>query len=136
MKATIMLPSGNVCAKNWQPIVSPLRLKKSLSTCSPELTQIRCPMLARFASRGSAAWSVGDEHQAVTTMKTGTRMFCFQVLEVLADLELDCACGKRVSDMKYHEAAIEVLKVAKRPLTAREITDRAIKRGLITPSGK
>ena len=38
--------------------------------------------------------------------------------------------------MRYHEAAIEVLKVAKRPLTVQEITDRAIKGGLITPRGK
>lgn len=38
--------------------------------------------------------------------------------------------------MRYFEAAIEVLKVAKQPLTAQEITDRAIKGGLITPNGK
>lgn len=38
--------------------------------------------------------------------------------------------------MKYHEAAIEVLKAAKRPLTVQEVTDRAIERGLIAPSGK
>jgi len=38
--------------------------------------------------------------------------------------------------MKYHEAAIEVLKTAKRPLTVEEITDQAIKSGLITPRGK
>ena len=38
--------------------------------------------------------------------------------------------------MRYSEAAVEVLKAAKRPLTVREITDQAIERGLITPSGK
>jgi hypothetical protein len=38
--------------------------------------------------------------------------------------------------MRYYEAAIEVLKAAKRPLTVREITDQAIKRGLIRPKGK
>jgi HB1, ASXL, restriction endonuclease HTH domain len=38
--------------------------------------------------------------------------------------------------MTYYVAAIEVLKAAKHPLTAQEITDRAIKRGLITPSSK
>jgi hypothetical protein len=38
--------------------------------------------------------------------------------------------------MKYYEAALQVLKSARHPLTTREITDRAIERGLITPSGK
>jgi hypothetical protein len=38
--------------------------------------------------------------------------------------------------MRYHEAAIAVLKTAKRPLTAQEITDQAVEGGLITPSGK
>jgi len=38
--------------------------------------------------------------------------------------------------MTYYEAALEVLRSARHPLTTREITDRAIKRGLITPSGK
>jgi hypothetical protein len=38
--------------------------------------------------------------------------------------------------MRYHEAAIEVLKAAERPLTVQEITDQAIEGGLITPSGK
>ena len=38
--------------------------------------------------------------------------------------------------MTYYEAAIEVLRAAKRPLTAQEITCRAIETGLITPKGK
>jgi HB1, ASXL, restriction endonuclease HTH domain len=38
--------------------------------------------------------------------------------------------------MRYHEAAIEVLKAAKHPLTVQEITDQAIEGGLITPTGK
>ena len=38
--------------------------------------------------------------------------------------------------MTYYEAAIEVLRAAKAPLTAQEITNRAIEKGLITPSGK
>lgn len=38
--------------------------------------------------------------------------------------------------MTYYEAAIEVLRAAGRPLTAREITEEALKRRLITPSGK
>jgi hypothetical protein len=38
--------------------------------------------------------------------------------------------------MTYYEAAIEVLRAAKRPLTTQEITNRAIEKGLITPSGK
>jgi hypothetical protein len=38
--------------------------------------------------------------------------------------------------MTYYEAALQVLRSARHPLTAREITDRAIERGLITPHGK
>ena len=38
--------------------------------------------------------------------------------------------------MTYYEAALQVLLGAKRPLTAREITDEALERGLITPKGK
>jgi hypothetical protein len=38
--------------------------------------------------------------------------------------------------MTYYEAALEVLRSVRRPLTTREITDQAIQRGLITPSGK
>lgn len=38
--------------------------------------------------------------------------------------------------MGYYEAALQVLRSAKRPLTAREITDQAIERGLIAPAGK
>jgi len=38
--------------------------------------------------------------------------------------------------MTYYDAALEVLRSARRPLTAREITERAIKNGLITPRGK
>lgn len=36
----------------------------------------------------------------------------------------------------YYEAAIQVLRAARHPLTAREIAARAIETGLITPSGK
>lgn len=38
--------------------------------------------------------------------------------------------------MTYYEAALQVLRSAKDPLTTREITDRAIERGLIRPQGK
>jgi hypothetical protein len=38
--------------------------------------------------------------------------------------------------MTYYEAALEVLRSARHPLTTREITDRAIERGLLTPRGK
>ena len=38
--------------------------------------------------------------------------------------------------MTYYDAALEVLRCAQRPLTAREITNQAIERGLITPVGK
>jgi HB1, ASXL, restriction endonuclease HTH domain len=38
--------------------------------------------------------------------------------------------------MKYYEAAIEVLKAAKRPLTVEEITNQAVEAGLIAPHGK
>lgn len=38
--------------------------------------------------------------------------------------------------MTYYEAALKVLRAARHPLTAREITDRAIKKRLITPKGK
>jgi hypothetical protein len=36
----------------------------------------------------------------------------------------------------YYEAAIQVLRFAQRPLTVREITARAIEKGLITPAGE
>lgn len=39
-------------------------------------------------------------------------------------------------DMTYYDAALEVLRSARRPLTTREIADQAIQRGLITPRGK
>ena len=38
--------------------------------------------------------------------------------------------------MTYFEAALTVLRHAKRPLTAREIVAAAIKKGLIVPKGK
>jgi hypothetical protein len=38
--------------------------------------------------------------------------------------------------MTYYEAALQVLRSARHPLTTREITDSAIERGLITPTGK
>lgn len=38
--------------------------------------------------------------------------------------------------MTYFEAALQVLKSSREPLTAREITERAIERGLIVPRGK
>jgi len=40
------------------------------------------------------------------------------------------------SYMTYLEAALQVLRSAKRPLTTREITEQAIKLGLISPRGK
>lgn len=38
--------------------------------------------------------------------------------------------------MTYYEAALQVLRAAKRPLTGREITEEAVARGLIKPMGK
>lgn len=38
--------------------------------------------------------------------------------------------------MTYYEAALQVLRSARYPLTTRQITDRAIEMGLITPRGK
>ena len=38
--------------------------------------------------------------------------------------------------MTYYEAALRVLRSVQRPLTSREITDQALKRGLIAPVGK
>jgi hypothetical protein len=38
--------------------------------------------------------------------------------------------------MTYYEAALQVLRSVRHPLTTREITDQAIERGLITPRGK
>jgi hypothetical protein len=43
---------------------------------------------------------------------------------------------EQVKNMTYHEAARQVLRYAGHPLTIREITDRAIEKGLITPNGK
>jgi hypothetical protein len=38
--------------------------------------------------------------------------------------------------MTYYEAALEILRSARRPLTTREVTDLAITQGLIGPVGK
>jgi HB1, ASXL, restriction endonuclease HTH domain len=38
--------------------------------------------------------------------------------------------------MTYFEAALEVLKTARKPLSLREITERALERGLVVPQGK
>jgi hypothetical protein len=38
--------------------------------------------------------------------------------------------------MTYYEAALQILRSVQKPLTTREITDRALERGLITPRGK
>jgi hypothetical protein len=38
--------------------------------------------------------------------------------------------------MTYYEAALQVLRSARHPLTTREITDRALEKGLIKPYGK
>jgi len=38
--------------------------------------------------------------------------------------------------MTYYEAALQVLRSVGHPLTSREITDRALERGLIAPRGK
>jgi hypothetical protein len=38
--------------------------------------------------------------------------------------------------MTYYQAAIEVLRTAQRPLSAREIADQALERGLIRTHGK
>jgi hypothetical protein len=38
--------------------------------------------------------------------------------------------------MTYLEAAIQILKASRRPLTTRELTERAIARQLIAPRGK
>lgn len=38
--------------------------------------------------------------------------------------------------MTYFEAALQILKSSQRPLTTREVTDRALEQGLIVPRGK
>jgi hypothetical protein len=38
--------------------------------------------------------------------------------------------------MTYYEAALQILRFARHPLTTREITDQALERGLITASSK
>jgi HB1, ASXL, restriction endonuclease HTH domain len=38
--------------------------------------------------------------------------------------------------MTYYEAALQVLRSTQRPLTTREVTEHAIRSGLITPRGK
>jgi hypothetical protein len=38
--------------------------------------------------------------------------------------------------MTYVEAALQILKASRKPLTTREITERALERGLIVPRGK
>jgi len=38
--------------------------------------------------------------------------------------------------MTYYEAAIQILRSAKRPLTARQIFEQAVEKGLVTTSGK
>jgi HB1, ASXL, restriction endonuclease HTH domain len=38
--------------------------------------------------------------------------------------------------MTYYEAALQVLRAARRPLTTQEIADQALEQGLIAPNGK
>jgi hypothetical protein len=38
--------------------------------------------------------------------------------------------------MTYLDAAVRILSAAKRPMTTREITERAVARGFIAPEGK
>ena len=38
--------------------------------------------------------------------------------------------------MTYRDAALAILRSARRPMTTREITDAALKKGLITTDGK
>lgn len=38
--------------------------------------------------------------------------------------------------MTFYEAALEILKSSRKPLTSREITQRALERGLIVSRGK
>jgi hypothetical protein len=38
--------------------------------------------------------------------------------------------------MSYIEAALQILKASRRPLTTREITERALERGLVIPQGR
>jgi hypothetical protein len=38
--------------------------------------------------------------------------------------------------MTYYEAALQVLRAVRQPLTTREITTQALEKGLITPRGK
>ena len=38
--------------------------------------------------------------------------------------------------MTYYQAAVQVLRSARRPLTTREVADRALTQGLIAPLGK
>jgi hypothetical protein len=38
--------------------------------------------------------------------------------------------------MNYFEAALTVLKVSKKPMTAQEIIDEAVAKGLLNPQGK
>ena len=38
--------------------------------------------------------------------------------------------------MTYRDAALAILRTSRRPMTVREITDTALKKGLITPHGK
>jgi hypothetical protein len=38
--------------------------------------------------------------------------------------------------MTYYEAALQILKSSRKPMTSREITNRALERGLIVSRGK
>jgi hypothetical protein len=55
---------------------------------------------------------------------------------MLPDLELQTSEDAEGSAMTYSEAAFQVLMSSQHPLTTREITDRAMERGLIKPVGK
>ena len=46
------------------------------------------------------------------------------------------AGGRTAKSLTYYEAALQTLRSAGRPLTTREITDLAIAKGLIVPTGK
>ena len=115
---------GEQWAKAASPAGSILSLEvidgQVLALTAPCSSQSGCgtATLIRRPVGGGRAW------------RSATRALTWQTDEV------GNAKGEQVRAMTYYQAAIEILRAAKRPLTTQEITDQALKSGLITTKGK
>ncbi len=97
----------------------------------PRFAQARQPLARTSPARG-------DRHRATWRQlpADGDGFLDFDSRRQVPDLGQRQPGKEHVMGTTYYEAAIQVLRSAQHPLTAREITARAIETGLITTTGK